>query len=162
MKRLYLVRHAKSSWDDPSLSDFDRPLNDRGNKDAPMIGEKLKEMDVRVDKIISSPANRAKTTAKILSDSLNADVEFVESIYESSDFNLLSLIRGLDEGLNSVMVVGHNPSMTSVINKIGDFTLLNLPTCGVVGLEIDGGWSKIEPYSAKKFLYIYPKMFKHN
>ena len=161
MKKLYLIRHAKSSWDNP-VADFDRDLNKRGEFDAPLIGKELKKREINPDLIISSPALRAKKTALILAKEIGynpSQILFKDSIYESSLYNLLMIIKELDISLESVMIVGHNPSMTELINKISKFSISNLPTCGVVALELDS-WSEIEPYSAKEIFYIYPKMFK--
>jgi phosphohistidine phosphatase len=162
MKKLYLVRHAKSSWDDLSVSDFDRGLNQRGENDAPLMADVLKKEGVDPSLIISSPANRAITTAKILAEGLGykKDIDIKESIYESSDFNLMMIIKELDEKLDSVMIVGHNPAMNDVINKISDLSIHNLPTCSVVALELLEGWSSLDPYKAKNIFYKYPKMFK--
>jgi len=160
MKELFLVRHAKSSWDDPSLSDFDRPLNDRGLYDAPLIANELKKRNIEPDCIISSPANRAKTTAKIIAKTLGVkDIDFKDSIYESSDFNLMMIIKELDDSIKSAMLVGHNPALTMLVNKLSSFTLDNLKTCGVVSLKLDS-WQDLTPYQAKLNFYIYPKMFK--
>jgi len=160
MKELFLVRHAKSSWDDPSLSDFDRPLNDRGLYDAPLIANELKKRSVKPDLLISSPANRAKTTAKIIAKTLGVkDIDFKDSIYESSDFNLMMIIKELDDNIKSAMIVGHNPALTMLVNKISSFSLDNLKTCGVVALTLDS-WQDLSPYQAGLNFYIYPKMFR--
>jgi phosphohistidine phosphatase len=163
MKRLYLVRHAKSSWDDFGISDFDRGLNKRGEGDAPLMAKVLKKEGIIPSLIISSPANRAITTAKIIAEGLGykKDIVIKDSIYESSDFNLMMIIKELDEDLESVMIVGHNPAMNDVINKISDLSIHNLPTCGVVALELSNGWSDLTPYRAKNIFYKYPKMFKN-
>jgi phosphohistidine phosphatase len=162
MKKLYLIRHAKSSWDDLSLSDFQRVLNKRGEGDAPLMAKALNDEGIKPELIISSPAIRAKTTAKIIANGIGyeKDIAFKDSIYESSDFNLMMVIKELDDALESVMIVGHNPALTDVINKISDFSLHNLPTCGMVALELENGWADLTPYKAKKIFYMYPKMFK--
>ncbi|RUM66095.1 MAG: histidine phosphatase family protein [Sulfurospirillum sp.] len=160
MRELFLVRHAKSSWDDPSLSDFDRPLNDRGLNDAKLIAKELKNRLVKPQIILSSPANRAKSTAIIVAQTLGVEnIEFKESIYESSDFNLMMIIKELDESIKSAMIVGHNPALTMLVNKISSFSLDNLKTCGVVALTLDS-WQDLSPYQAGLNFYIYPKMFR--
>jgi len=157
------MRHAKSSWDDFSLSDFDRPLNERGEKAAPLMGEILRQKDFLPQGIFSSPANRAKTTASIVAESIGygaKNVRFIESIYESSEFNLLALIKSLDETLSDIMIVGHNPAFTSVINRLSDFNLVNLPTAGIVSLSFDSAWADITPYAGELRFYEYPKKYK--
>jgi len=160
MRELFLVRHAKSSWDDPTLSDFDRPLNKRGLNDASLIADELKNRWVKPQIILSSEAIRAKTTARIIAQALGVEhIEFKESIYESSDFNLMMIIKELDNSLKSAMIVGHNPALTMVVNKISSFSLDNLKTCGVVALKLDS-WHDLPPYKADLDFYIYPKMFR--
>ncbi|WP_457598784.1 SixA phosphatase family protein, partial [Hydrogenimonas sp.] len=123
MKELFLFRHAKSSWDDPSLSDFDRPLNERGRRDAPLMGEHLKAMGIHLDLIVASPAKRAKKTAKIIAEKLGYDIEKIiwqENIYEASPQTLLYIVCQLPEKAKRVMLVGHNPSLTLLANQLGD------------------------------------------
>ena len=156
------MRHAKSSWDDFFLSDFDRPLNERGKIAAPLMAKILKEKSLMPDLFLSSPANRAKTTAKIIADGIGfgaENIHYHDSIYESSEFNLLMLIKGLDETVKHCMLVGHNPALTSIINKLSDLTLPNLPTAGVVSIQFDASWADITPYSGKALFYEYPKKY---
>jgi phosphohistidine phosphatase len=163
MKRLTIMRHAKSSWDDFSLSDYERPLNERGFRDAPLMGEILNQKDLHLNLFLSSPANRAKTTAEIIADSIGFGAEnitYKESIYESSEFNLLMMIKGLDEAVESCMIVGHNPALTAIINKLSNFTLLNLPTAGVVSIAFSTPWAEIKPYQGEMLFYEYPKKYK--
>ncbi len=163
MKKLYLVRHAKSSWDDPSLSDFERPLNRRGEKDAPLIAEALAKRHILPDLILCSPAKRAKETAQILAQGIGYTkrIEYVSSLYESSDYNLMMIIRTLDPAYDRVMIVAHNPALTTVINRISSFSLHNLPTCGVVELSLEC-WDQLGAYSAPCELYLTPKMLKES
>src|SRR4051794_29220568 len=116
-KNLILLRHAKSDWSDPGQKDFDRDLNSRGRLDAPRMGKKLCEMDVKPDLIIASPALRARLTAEFVSEQLRYDVDkidFREEIYEASLRSLLNVINGLDDTYNKVMIVGHNPTFTYI------------------------------------------------
>ncbi len=157
------MRHAKSSWDDFSISDFDRPLNQRGLKAAPLMGKILQEKAFLPEIILSSSANRAKTTAEIVADSINygADkIVYVDSIYESSEFNLLMLIKSLESDLKDVMIIGHNPALTAIINKLSSFTLHNLPTAGIVSLGFLTAWDEIKPYQGELLFYEYPKKYR--
>jgi len=160
MKTLTLMRHAKSSWDDFSLSDFDRPLNTRGEAVAPLMGAILKEKNFKTDLLLSSPAKRAKTTAKIIADIIGYDSEnitYVDSIYESSEMNIMMILNAIDESIDSCMLVGHNPAFTGIINKLSSFSLDNLPTAGIVAITFEGTWSDIKPMSGEMLFFEYPK-----
>ena len=161
MRELFLVRHAKSSWDDPGLSDFERPLNSRGKEDAPLMGEHLKELGIKPDLIISSPAKRAKKTAKILACKLGYpedNIEWEESIYEASPQTLLYLVCNLPESAKRVMLIGHNPGFTTLANILGDITIENIPTAGVVGIAFDTAkWSDACRMQGHTVVFEYPK-----
>jgi len=154
------MRHAKSSWDDFSISDFDRPLNKRGKLAAPLMGEVLKKKNVLPQLILSSPANRAQSTAKIIADTIGYSSENIiyhDSMYESSELNLFMILRAIDPTVDSCMLVGHNPSLTTVINQLSDFRLDNLPTAAVVAFTFDGSWQDLAPNACEMLFYEYPK-----
>jgi phosphohistidine phosphatase len=137
-KELFLVRHAKSSWDDPTISDHDRPLNERGFRNAPEMGRRLSDRGVSPDALISSTAQRARTTAEIMAGSLNYpkdQIVFDRALYHASATELQEYIGGLNDAHTSVMLFGHNPGMTSLLSHLFGFALDNLPTCGVVYLK---------------------------
>jgi len=137
-KELFLVRHAKSSWDDPTISDHDRPLNERGLCNAPDMGRRLSDRGVSLDALISSTALRARTTARIIADSLGWPEERVvldRALYHASATELQEYIGGLNDAHTSVMLFGHNPGMTSLVSHLFGLALDNLPTCGVVHLQ---------------------------
>src|SRR4051812_11171026 len=107
MKTLFIVRHAKSSWDEPDLSDFDRPLNDRGKKDAPRMGKRLKEKDINPQLMLSSPAKRAYSTSKRIADALGHDrnkIKTNEALYHAESETILSVVQGLNDGISTAMV----------------------------------------------------------
>jgi len=164
MRELLIMRHAKSSWDDPSLADFDRPLNERGKQDAPRMGEYLAAMGVRPDLIVASPAKRARKTARIVAEKLGYDKEairWVEGIYEASVQSLLYLVCSLPDEAEKVMLVGHNPGLTYLANVLGDLTIDNIPTAGVVGLVFDAGsWDEACRSKGHVLLFEYPKKLK--
>ncbi len=161
MKTLYLVRHAKSSWKYPSLDDFERPLNKRGRKNAPFMGKILKKLKVTPDLVISSPANRAAMTARIISATINYPLEnivYSEAIYEFSEDALIRVINKIDDSVNSSMVVGHNPAINGLANYIGDQPISNIPTCGVYCLDLDiSSWAKIYEHCGKLKFFEFPK-----
>jgi phosphohistidine phosphatase len=161
MKTLYLVRHAKSSWKYPDLDDFERPLNKRGRKNAPFMGKLLKKLKVAPDLVISSPANRAATTARIIAAAINYPLEnivYSESIYEFSENALIHVIIQIEDAVNKAMVVGHNPAINGLANYIGDHPISNIPTSGVFCVELDiSSWAKICEHCGKLKFFEFPK-----
>ncbi|MFH1196257.1 MAG: histidine phosphatase family protein [bacterium] len=165
MKKLFLVRHAKSSWDEPGLSDLERPLNKRGKKDAPFMADLVKNSGQHFDQIISSPALRAITTAMIFAEALGfnkKDIIKKESLYEADFEDILNNIRELDNSAESAILFGHNPGLTIFNNYMTDKQIENLPTCGILEIEFDlESWRDIEEYSGKLISFDYPKNHLH-
>jgi phosphohistidine phosphatase len=161
MKTIYLVRHAKSSWKYPNLDDFERPLNKRGRKNAPFMGKVLKKLKVAPDLVISSPANRAATTARIIAAAINYPLEnirYSEAIYEFSENTLIHVVKQIDNTVNMAMLVGHNPAINGLANYIGDQPIGNIPTCGVFCAELNiSSWKKISEHCGKLKFFEFPK-----
>lgn len=162
MKTLYLVRHAKSSWDDISLADFDRPLNNRGLKNAPDMGQRLAERAVVVDQIISSPALRAMTTAQLIAQQIDYDTQTIEPnrrLYFEGIPAMMDIIHQLDRSLASVMIVGHNPDISRLLNRLCGFQVSDMPTCAIakIGFNLDNDWLEVAFGSGKMIAYDYPK-----
>jgi phosphohistidine phosphatase len=159
MKRLYLVRHAKSSWKDLSITDFERPLNKRGEKDAPLMGKLLKDKRLKFDLILSSPAGRTKDTATFIAKEIEykSNIIFDNGIYESSLKNLHLIIKHLNDKIMNVMLVGHNPELTMLVNYLSNDNIDNIPTCGVVALKFNGEWKYISSKSCEILFFEYPK-----
>ncbi len=159
MKKLYIIRHAKSSWKDVALEDFERGLSKRGKANAPMMGERLKKKGVMPDIILSSPAKRAKETAEIIAKEIGykKKVLFNEEIYEASVATLCDILRALSNKNKTVFLVGHNPSLNDLAHYYVSHEA-NIPTCGIVeiGFYCDA-WAEIEPKNAKLLLFDYPK-----
>jgi len=158
--RLTLVRHAKSSRDDMSLEDFLRPLNDRGKRDAPEMGRRLRENGVQPDIIVSSPAKRAIKTARLIAGELCPEAEILEvaGIYEATVAELLKLVQGLPEEKQDVMLVGHNPGISDLAHIFFRTEIENIPTCGVVRLAFDARhWRDISRQRASLLLFDYPR-----
>lgn len=164
MKTLYLVRHAKSSWEDTALHDFDRPLNERGKKDAPLMGYVLKQQHILPDVMISSPAKRAYSTAKKIAEAVGyskKDILTDEYIYHASPDQLLTIIQLLPANEQSVMLIGHNPGLTDVSNLLCRKQIDTIPTCGVVCMEFNvEKWNQILPESGRFIFFDYPKKHK--
>lgn len=140
MKTLYLVRHAKSSWDDMSLQDYERPLLDKGKKRTQKVAEFLELKGVKPDLIVSSQAVRAYETAKILARKLNypkEDIRIDTQLYFSGQQAMENVIFGVDDTVNEVMLVGHNPDMTNFANNFLEDKVDYLPTSAVVCLKFD-------------------------
>lgn len=163
MKTIYLVRHAKSSWKNPELDDFDRPLNKRGKRDAPYMGELLRKKGVAPDLLISSPANRAFTTAKQVAKALEYPLDKLmldSGIYHASEKDLLRIVKNVPEHLNSVMLFGHNPGFTWFSNVLSGTNLENIPTSGAVQISFEhDSWKKIGAESGTLDWFEYPKKY---
>lgn len=145
MKLLFLLRHAKSSWTDAGLSDFERPLNERGLNAAPFMGELMSRHSLSPEVIIASPATRAAQTARLVKEAggSNAEIRQEERIYEASPNTLRQVISELSDDLNSAMLVGHNPGMEGLIRYLTD-RIEPMPTAAlaVIKLKIDS-WNEI-------------------
>jgi phosphohistidine phosphatase len=161
MKTLYLLRHAKSSWDNLGLDDIDRPLNERGKRDAPFMGQKLKEIGVLPALIIASPAKRAKKTAKKIAVQMGYDeakIVLKRNIYEASLSDLLELLR--KQKVDSLMLVGHNPELTALYNFLCPIFIPNIPTAGVVGINFPiASWQEIHHHQGEQLFFEYPKRY---
>ena len=162
MKILTLVRHAKSSWEDSKLSDRERPLNKRGEHDAPMMGKRIVAAGIRPSLILSSPATRAWTTAKIIAQEIGYPREFLQrenSLYLASLDNIIDVLIAQDAEFNSVVIVGHNPGLTTFANYLSPGLTDNLPTAGVVsvGFEQDD-WDLHTAPKTELLTYDYPKL----
>jgi len=155
MKILYLVRHAKSSWKHPGLRDIERPLNNRGKRDAPLMGNKLNLRGILPELIVSSPAIRARVTAKNITMEIGFPKKKIlinDNIYEASSTELMNIIHCFDDKYDSVMMFGHNPGFTMLNNYLTDHYIDNIPTCGVVGIQFSTSWKSIQSGSGKKCL----------
>ena len=160
-RTLFLVRHAKSSWDDAGLDDNDRPLNGRGKEEAPKMGKHLAGYSVKPELITSSPAVRALKTAQKIARELGfkkSDVLVNEGLYTFEGGSLTDVIKGFDDKYRSVMLIGHNPAVTALVNELSTTGIDNVPTCGVVLLEFkDTKWKDIGKGSGKLLEFDYPK-----
>jgi len=166
MKHLLLCRHAKSSWKNSSLADFDRPLNKRGKKDGPEMGRRLAERGLQLDLIVSSPARRALETAKLVARELGIsrkEIKVERKIYDSFPSALQRIIHQLDDGYDRVMLVGHNPETTMLANILGDLSIDNVPTCGIVALDFAvDAWQDVREGEGILVFFDYPKKEKRD
>lgn len=164
MKTLYLIRHAKSSWDDLDLTDLERPLNERGRKDAPRMGKRLKEKNVFPDLMLTSPAIRAFETCKIIAKILGYSEEKVKTdtrLYHASEDQLLKVIQeiqDLNDDEEVVFIFGHNPGLTDFANSLLNQTIDNIPTCGVIGAKVRvKSWKETKFGSGEMKFFDFPK-----
>lgn len=158
-----LIRHAKSGWADSAQPDFDRPLNERGKKDAPAMGERLKTVGLIPDAFISSSAKRARQTAKRLAEGVGYEKELIrmeDKLYLCEPHVFDELISHLDDSLNTVFIVGHNPGITAYANSLSDrFAIDDMPTCSVVATQAETGhWSDFRQTKKEVIFFEYPKI----
>lgn len=140
MKTLTLIRHAKSSWKDAGLADRDRPLNGRGEHDAPLMGNRFRDSGVRPSLLISSPANRAWTTAKIIAGEIGYPRDLLqreERLYLASQADIIEVLAEQDPGFSSIALFGHNPGLTEFANHLVPGLTANVPTCGIVSVNFE-------------------------
>jgi len=164
MKTLYIMRHAKSSWDFPELSDHDRPLNKRGRNDAPLMGQQLLSRDISPDLILSSTAVRALTTATLVAKEVHYDPEKLqvsEEVYKAGRAGMIKIIQHVPDEIETLLVVGHNPVFTEVANKLSPEAVSDLPTAGIVALEFNcNSWLDISGENSKLLFFDFPKKYK--
>jgi phosphohistidine phosphatase len=161
MKTLLLIRHAKSSWNDSDLTDFERPLNERGKFDAPMMAQRIRDKKIDIDTFISSPAKRAKKTAEIFMNEFGEDKKnliLIPSLYEASLNNFFDAVENLKDKMDAVALFAHNPGITDFINSLGCHPVHDMPTCAVFALKIKTKkWKDIMEADKEFMFFNYPK-----
>lgn len=163
MKRLIMVRHAKSSWEH-DVKDKERPLKNRGNTDAELISKYFSKLNYEPEIVYSSPANRAYSTCKIFMKNMGRDlknVEIVENLYTFSSQNVLRFLHSINNNRTSVMIFGHNDAFNDLVNELGSESIGNFPTCGlaIIDFETDD-WKNIKNGITQEL--ITPKQLKNN
>ena len=166
MKTIVLIRHAKSSWKSPELKDIERPLKKRGQKEAPLMGKVLKETPITPDRIFSSPAVRAQTTAQLIAKEYGMDeskIRTLPGLYMESGSKLLQEIQAIEDEYNVVFLVGHNPGMMDLAVSLTGEALENFPTAGAMGIEFHcDTWEEAGTENAKKIFFESPKKHRKN
>jgi phosphohistidine phosphatase len=161
MKTLLLIRHAKSSWDDFSLADFDRPLNNRGKADAPKMAERLYDKKIKIDSFISSPAKRAKKTAEMFAERYGvkkSDVILAPALYEASETEFLHTIANAPAFSSTIAVFSHNPGITDFANSLTTSRIDDMPTCSVFAVKVDTeDWSGFKNAAKEFYFFDFPK-----
>lgn len=161
MKRIYIVRHAKSSWADLSKRDHERPLNSRGRADAPVMARVAKDNGYIPQIIISSDAKRAKETAYAFAKILGvagSDISLDSSLYHAPEDVYFDVVNLLDEHIASVALFGHNPGITYLANSVSEEYIDNVPTCGLLVIDSTAtDWSSVSPANSQLVAFHYPK-----
>lgn len=161
MRTLYLLRHAKSSWKLDYLDDFERPLNRRGKKDAPLMGRVLRDLSVRPDILLSSPAPRAASTARIVAAGIGypaEDIRYLERLYDAGVKDLTEIVRSLNDANGSAMLVGHEPGLSMVVKRLTGRSLESVPTAGAVAVEFAAdSWKDVAEGSGRILFVDSPK-----
>ena len=165
MKTLFLLRHSKSSWDEPDKEDFERPLNKRGIKDAPLMGKLIAGMEVPPAKVFSSGALRAKMTAEAIAAELgiNTPVDLVEEFYQNDVFGMLEFIKKIPDELESVLLIEHNPTWEELASVLvcGSAALFKFPTSALAILTSEiGKWELAGKESFALDALVHPRILK--
>ena len=162
MKSLLIVRHAKSSWDLSTPNDFDRPLNDRGKKDAPAAAKRLLKNGIKIDAFVSSPAKRARKTAKHFASEYEIDeskIILVPELYEAHASVFSQVVKSLDDEYETVAIFSHNPGITDFVNSLTEVKVDNVPTCGVFAVQVEAdSWEAFQDAEKKFWFFDYPKL----
>ena len=157
------MRHAKSSWKNETINDMDRPLNERGDRDAPFMGQIMLQKGVLPEEIISSPAERTLATVRHICPIINVPFQSVKvnpSLYAASPSEMLIIIKEINENVQSVLLLGHNPGLTDLSNYLSGYPIDNIPTCGIVELHFPRkSWKEIELGSCRMGFFEYPKKY---
>jgi phosphohistidine phosphatase len=156
-----VIRHAKSSWDYPNLADIDRPLNERGTRDAPFMGGLLKVRGCLPDAIVCSPAVRARMTANLIAETVDHDssgIVIEDAIYDQGLSGLIGVIDRLSDSWHRVYLIGHNPDLTLLVGYLTGDPPAHLPTCAMASIEVGvASWQHISPGSGRLVFFDYPK-----
>jgi phosphohistidine phosphatase len=162
MKTLILIRHAKSSWADSGMNDFDRPLNERGKKDAPEMAERLLKKNIQIDAFVTSTANRARKTCAAFMEVFDAKkVQRIlkEELYLAPPQRFVEVIETLSDEIEHAAIFAHNPGITEFANSLTNVTIDDMPTCAVFAVQAKTKkWSSFSK-AEKTFLFFdYPKL----
>ncbi len=158
-KTLLLMRHAKSSWAHDELADIERPLNKRGQRDAPLMGKKLIHLVGMPDRILCSPARRTRETLQAMH-LTTSDIHYESKIYEAFGSTLLDLIAHQPDTINTLLLIGHNPSISQLASRLAGSFLGDLPTCALIQLHINtSSWQQTPTASAQLVTHEYPKKY---
>jgi phosphohistidine phosphatase len=161
MKTLLIIRHAKSSWDNINTPDIERPLNDRGRKDAPAMARRVIKAGIHPDRLVSSPARRARHTAELFAREFHVketDIVILNELYHAQPVTFQQVIGGLDDADQTVALFSHNPGITAFVNTLSSVRLDNMPTCSVFAIKCEApSWSEFLSGDRKFLFFDSPK-----
>ena len=160
MKEIYVLRHAKSSWDNSNLSDFDRPLADRGISDAKKMSNFLKDMNIKIDKVLCSNAIRAKETFDLTADGFNFEIDkatYSDKLYFGDTTTIIQDLKELDESLNNILIVGHNPTLHYLVEILTNESINRFTTCNLATISHNGEWVSLNSQQCSLKSLIRPK-----
>jgi len=163
MKTILFARHAKSNWNEAGISDFERPINEKGESDVHKMAKYLQQCGYLIHEILSSDATRAVTTAEEYKKHLTPDMPVVlnHSIYQATHLDIIEIIKTLSEKKSTVMIVGHNPTMTDIVNYYTEDDVIDMPSCSVAIVQFEASnWNDLKTGSGDLLAFEYPK--KHN
>jgi phosphohistidine phosphatase len=164
-KTLFLIRHAKSSWDGDNIPDFDRPLNERGKRDAPEMARRLLKKKQHIDLFVSSPAKRAKRTAEYFAHEFDVNEDrilIIPRLYQAARLDFVETIQELHDKVDRVAIISHNPGITDFASSLTSTRIDDMPTCAIIAFKVmTDRWAEFEK-AEKSFLFFdYPKSGKH-
>ena len=160
MKQIYILRHAKSSWDNSNLNDFERPLADRGISDAKKMSKFLKDMNIKIDKVLCSNAIRAKETFDLTADGFNFEIDkatYLDKLYFGDTTTIIQDLKELDESLNNILIVGHNPTLHYLVEILTNESINRFTTCNLATISHDGEWVSLNSQQCSLKSLIRPK-----
>ena len=160
MKEIYVLRHAKSSWDNSNLSDFERPLAERGISDAKKMSNFLKDMNIKIDKVLCSNAIRAKETFDLTADGFNFEIDkatYSDKLYFGDTTTIIQDLKELDESLNNILIVGHNPTLHYLVEILTNESINRFTTCNLATISHDGEWVSLNSQQCSLKSLIRPK-----
>lgn len=162
MKELLIIRHAKSSWNNAFSGDFERPLNDRGHRDAPRMAEKMKLRGVNIQAFLSSTANRALTTATYFAEAYGKtknDILLFPQLYHAPELVFYKVIKTIPSEINTAAVFSHNPGITEFVNGLTETRIDNMPTCAIFAIQIESdSWEDFSTAKKRFWFFDYPKL----
>jgi len=161
MKTLLVIRHAKSSWDVATVSDFERSLNERGKRDVPVMAQRLLDKKIAIDAFVSSPAKRAKKTAELFCNAYNKnkeDIILISTLYHCTPEIFFDVVEMLDENYKTVAIFSHNPGITEFVNELADDVIINnMPTCSIFAIQINiTKWKDFSKAKKELLFFDYP------
>ena len=162
MKQILIIRHAKSSWAQVGQEDFDRPLNERGQRDAPMMAQRMLDRNIQINAFVSSTANRAFTTAGYFAKAFGVskkEIRGTKQLYHAYPAAYYEVISKLEDSITTVAIFAHNPGITMFANELTNTKIDNIPTCGIFAIQVDiTRWKDFETGEKKYWFFDYPKL----